>query len=155
MAGRIASPKVAISSSQRSVRVPRKRIASLVRFLARQEGAAVAEVDIAVVSRGEMARLNRRWFGRSGATDVISFDLSEAGAPGIAAQLIVCGDAAARRAARRGGGVQRELMLYVVHGLLHLIGYDDRPARRAARMRAREQELLEAFLRKGRRRRKG
>jgi len=139
-------PNVIVSSSQHAMRVPRKRLTELVGFLAAVEGVRIAEVDIAVVSRDEISRHNRRWLGEAGATDVISFDLSDDSAVGISAQIIVCGDVAARQAKRQGVTPQRELMLYVVHGLLHLVGYDDRPIRAAAKMHAREEEILEAFL---------
>lgn len=138
-------PDVTISSTQRAVRVPRKRLAELVGFVAAEEGVRVAEIDLAVVTRSEMAALNRRYLGRAGPTDVLSFDLSENAAKGICAQIVVCGDVAARQALRRGRSAQQELMLYAVHGLLHLIGYDDTAGGGAARMRARQDELLEAF----------
>lgn len=128
------------------MRVPRKSLAELIALVSRREGARVAEVDVAVVDRGRIARLNRRWLGRAGATDVISFDLSDGGEGPLVAQLVVCGDVAVSQARRRGEGVQRELMLYVVHGLLHLMGYDDRTPRRARRMRGRQEELLAEFL---------
>ena len=115
-------------------------------FVARAEEAWIAELDLAVVSGPQMASLNRRWLGRGGATDVISFDLSDDPAAGPGGQIIVCADVAVREARRRGVGPQRELMLYVVHGLLHLIGYDDASPRAAARMHAREEEILETFL---------
>jgi probable rRNA maturation factor len=139
-------PVVSISSAQRAVRVPRKRIAALVDFVARSEGARVAEVDLAVVSAGQMASLNRRYLAHRGATDVLSFDLSEAGRGGLCVQLVVCGEVAAAQAAARGLSSQRELMLYVVHGLLHQMGYDDSSVRGAAKMHARQEELLEEFL---------
>ena len=146
MTDKARTPKVAISSSQRAVRVPRKKIARLVAFLGRAEGVRIAEVDVAVVDRDGIAALNRRYLARAGATDVLSFDLSDSAAEGIVAQLVVCGVAAAAQAAARGVGVQRELLLYVTHGLLHLTGYDDGTARGAARMHAREEEILDAFL---------
>lgn len=143
---------MAICSSQKAVRVPRKKLAELIAFVARRQGAELVEVDLAVVGREEIAALNRRWLRRSGPTDVLSFDLSERNAAGLSAQIIVCGDVAAERAARRGAGVQRELMLYVVHGLLHLMGCDDTTARSAEKMHAREEELIEAFARARKRR---
>lgn len=127
------------------MRVPRKRLAELIGFVADREGADVAEVDVAVVGRVEMAELNRRYRGHGGETDVLSFDLSDASRIGLVAQIVVCGDVAVEQAGRYGTGVQGELMLYVVHGLLHLTGYDDRTARGAARMHAREDELLAEF----------
>jgi len=139
------TPRVLITSSQKALRVPRKKLASLIAFVARSEGAAVAEVDLALVGRREMAALNRRWLGHAGATDVLSFDLSDGGG-GLCAQIIVCGDVAVAEARRRSISPRRELMLYVVHGLLHVMGYDDASPRPAARMRARQEELLNAFL---------
>lgn len=134
-----------ISSSQTALRVPRKRLTELVAFVARSEGAAIAEVDLAVVNRDEIASLNRRYLRHAGPTDVLSFDLSDADREGICAQIIVCGDLAAAQAREYGLTPQRELMVYVIHGLLHLMGYEDDSVRGAARMHARQDELLEAF----------
>jgi len=152
MAAGTRAPKITISSTQRAIRVPRKKLDSLIRFVARRQGAAVAEVDLAVVGSEEMASLNRRYLRRSGPTDVLSFDLSDAGAGRLCVQLVVCGDLAAARAREFGISAQRELMLYVVHGLLHLTGHDDKTASAAARMCARENEILDEFLKAVRRR---
>jgi probable rRNA maturation factor len=128
------------------MRVPRKKLAELVSFVAAAEGTTLGQIDIGVVGRRQMAQLNRHWLGRAGTTDVLCFDLSDAHSRGISAQLVVCGHVAAERGGRSGTGPQRELMLYVVHGLLHLMGYDDRSVRGAAKMRAREEELVGGFV---------
>jgi probable rRNA maturation factor len=153
---------VLISSSQRAVRVERERLARLVRFVARAEGTRVGQIDLAVVGRDEIAGLNRRWLNHRGPTDVLSFDLHEGdplaeggsqrrGGPrrraGLSGQLVVCGDVAREQALLRGLPVQQELMLYVVHGMLHLMSYEDLTIRGAARMHAREEEILREFLR--------
>ena len=139
-------PKVAISSTQKALRVPRKAIAELVAFVSSAQGYRVADADIAVVDSAKMAELNRRHLRRSGATDVLSFDLSEAPKAGLSVQLIVCGDVAAAEAASRGLTGRRELLLYVVHGLLHVMGHEDESIRGSVRMRARQEELLEQYL---------
>ena len=148
MAGPPPQPNVTISSSQRAIRVPRKKIRELVAFVARAESTPVAEVDLAVVDAGEMAALNRRYLSHAGATDVLSFDLSEAGCGGLSVQLVVCGPVAMAEATARGLPAEHELLLYVVHGLLHVMGYEDRASRGAAKMHAREEELLAEFLRR-------
>ena len=126
--------------------MPRRQIARLVAFVGASEGAAIADVDVAVVDRRKMAAINRRYLGHSGATDVISFNLSESPESPVGGQIIVCGPVAVAEAHQRGLGVQRELLLYVLHGLLHLLGYDDRRAADAAGMTARQEELLARFL---------
>jgi probable rRNA maturation factor len=152
MPTRRRKPVVSISSAQRAVRVPRQRIAALVEFVARRERLRLAEVDLAVVSAGQIASLNRRYLAHRGATDVLSFDLSESGRGGLCVQLVVCGDVAVAQAAARGLSSQRELMLYVVHGLLHQMGYDDSSIRGAAKMHARQEQLLAEFFHRRRRR---
>ena len=151
MTRRVQKPIVRISSSQSDLRVPRKKLAELVAFVARQEGAAIAEVDIAVVGGEEMASLNRRYLHRSEATDVLSFDLSDATEKGLCAQLVVCAEAAVKHARAQGLRPQWELIRYVVHGLLHLMGYDDETAPASARMHAREDEILSGFRKHTRR----
>ena len=141
-----SKPNVVICSAQHAVRVPRRRIVELVAFVAERESVPIAEVDLAVVDAAEMAGLNRKYLRHAGATDVLSFDLSDAGRAGLVAQVIVCGDVAVAEAAARGLRPQHELMLYVVHGLLHLMGYEDQSVRGAAKMHAREEELRAAFL---------
>ncbi len=144
----IEKPFVAITSQQRAIRVPRKKITEMIAFIARSEGVPIAEVDVAVVTGSEIARLNRKYLSHAGATDVLSFDLSDGSEAGVSAQLVVCAEVAAKQAAARGIPVQRELLLYVAHGLLHLMGYDDATTRSADRMHAREEQLLDEFLRR-------
>jgi len=146
MEARRPAPEVIVSSCQSALRVPRKRIAELVAFVARREGAALEQIDVAVVGARRMAELNRRYLGHRGATDVLSFDLTDAWQGGGCGQIVVCGDVAAREARRRGTAPQRELLLYVAHGLLHLLGYDDASPRAAARTRARQERILAEFL---------
>jgi probable rRNA maturation factor len=149
MAKRQRKPQVFISSDQEILRVPRKRLTELVAFVAEQERAAIRHVDIAVVGREEIASLNRKYLSRRGPTDVLSFGLSGASGEGLCIQLVVSADAAVEQARAHDIGPQKELMLYVVHGLLHQMGYEDKSARAAARMHTREDELLDAFGKRG------
>jgi probable rRNA maturation factor len=137
---------VAVTSRTRSMRTPRKKIYSLVEFIAFKADRPIHDVDIAVVDSREMGKFNRKYLGHSGTTDVISFDLSEDPKGPLSAQIIVCGQVAVRESEKRKHGVQRELLLYVTHGLLHLLGYDDVKAADAAEMYLRQDELLEDFM---------
>ncbi len=74
------------------------------------------EIEIAVVSDAVIARVHADFMGIAGATDVITFDHGE---------IVVSAQTAARCAVEHGHSVDEELALYVVHGLLHLNGFDD------------------------------
>lgn len=137
--------EVTITNEQRALRVPRKWIGELVAFVAAAEGRAVESLDLLVAGADRMADLNDRHMGHAGPTDVLSFDLGTGPAGGLVGQLVVCADVASEQARLRGHSASKELLLYVTHGLLHVMGYDDLAEPDAARMHARENELLEAF----------
>jgi probable rRNA maturation factor len=106
---------------------------------------AGASISVAIVGDAEIARLHARWFDDPTPTDVISFELGEEGGP--AGELYVSLDTALRVAQRRGLDPAREVLLYAVHGTLHLCGFDDTSARERTRMRAAEATVLERIAR--------
>ncbi|MFQ5843778.1 MAG: rRNA maturation RNase YbeY [Planctomycetota bacterium] len=110
--------------------VPRAKAAC-----ARAVGAVLPgrDVVVALVDDETIAGLHRRFLGRRGATDVLSFP------PG---EIVASAETAAREAAARGLRPLHELLLYVVHGALHLEGHGDRTPRQRARMRAAERRVL-------------
>jgi len=79
-------------------------------------------------------------------TDVLAFDLSEEpqikGKHSVNAEIIIAPSVALKNAAIYGTPPDRELILYVIHGILHLTGYNDHSVQDRARIRRREQELL-------------
>jgi len=90
-------------------------------------------ITVVLVSDGEMAELHERYLGVKGPTDVLSFPTGE---------IVVSADTAAREADARGIPPLHELVLYVVHGALHLDGYDDKKPEARRRMRAAERKVL-------------
>jgi probable rRNA maturation factor len=107
-------------------------------------GRAGLEISVAFVDDAGIAELHGRWLGDPTPTDVLSFDLG-ADQPGPAGEVIVSAERAAEVAGERGLDPVRELALYVVHGTLHLCGFDDRAPAERARMRAAESEVLAAL----------
>ena len=122
------------------LRVDRKAVAAAVRLLdshgARfRGGCPPGELSVALVADPELARIHAQYLDDPAATDVITF--AGDAAHGFAGEICVSADAAARQAGRGRGGVSGELTLYIVHGWLHLAGYDDlSPAARRAMRRA-------------------
>jgi probable rRNA maturation factor len=90
-------------------------------------------VTVALVDDRTMARLHEQFLGTKGPTDVLSFPDGE---------IVVSGDTALREARSRGVDPVHELMLYVVHGALHLDGHDDRKPKDRSRMRDAERKVL-------------
>jgi probable rRNA maturation factor len=101
-------------------------------------------VALRITNDSEIARLHERFFGDAAATDVISFPSGEPLSEqfGYLGDIVVSLDAARRQAPEVGHGVERELAFLALHGLLHLIGYDDQTEPRRAMMLARQEELL-------------
>ena len=89
--------------------------------------------------------LNEQYLGYCGTTDCLSFDLSDDGDVGRdrVFDVIVNGELALREAARRGHAGAAELALYITHGLLHNLGFDDATPQQAREMHRRENEILQ------------
>ena len=109
-----------------------------------------AELSIALVDAEEMAHLNEQYRGIEGPTDVLSFGCDDpcasvGGEPITLGDVIIAPDVAVAQAAELGTTIEAELNLLLVHGVLHLLGYDHESDEDAAVMQAREQVVLEAY----------
>lgn len=106
------------------------------------------EVRVKVIGDEEMSAAHVRYSGVEGTTDVLTFDLADGGAARgepLDVDIFVCVDEARRRGAELGHEMERELLLYVVHGVLHCLGHDDHDEAAYAKMHAREDEVLRAI----------
>lgn len=106
------------------------------------------EVRVRIVDDAEMAEAHWEYCEIEGTTDVLTFDLID----GMAAEgepldtdIMVCLDEATRQASPRGHRPEHEILLYVLHGVLHCLGYDDHEDADFERMHAREDEVLNAI----------
>ena len=126
------------------------RLGRSARRLLRELRLAHAELSLVVVSDRTMRALNRRYRGVDRPTDVLSFSQREGpGRPpdGLLGDVVISLDTARRQAAARGERMEREGERLLIHGLLHLLGYDhERSAAEAHRM-ARRARTLERWLR--------
>ena len=115
-------------------------IARYVRRVLRAEGYPRGEVAVVAVDSRFCRRLNRRYLGHDRVTDVISFLMEE----GVLLQgeVYVNLDRARSQAREHEISEAHELARLVIHGTLHLVGYDDRDTRRARRMKAAEERHL-------------
>ena len=133
----------AVVNHQREVPVSRRRVARTAARALAAVGRPGGDVEIDLVDDGEMRRLNARFRGIRRRTDVLAFPLEIDGAP-LVGQIVISAETALRQARRIGVPVAIELDLLTTHGILHLIGYDDRDPVEAELMHRREREILSA-----------
>ncbi len=101
-------------------------------------------ISISLVSDQEIRAVNREHLGRDRPTDVIAFDYRSGDlGEGLSGEVILSAETAARVAAEKKHAPTTELILYVVHGVLHLAGYDDRDPEAARAMWARQKEVMD------------
>jgi probable rRNA maturation factor len=129
---------------------PQRRLPQAGRVLARAAERALsalgrrgADVEVVVVDDAAIRRLNARYRGVHRRTDVLAFPLEVAPADGgLVGQVVISAETAARQARRLRVPLATEMALLATHGVLHLVGYDDRDPREAGLMHAREREIL-------------
>lgn len=132
---------IAIANRQQALPVDRRRLRRALRTILKEEGIAEAEISLAVVDDRTIGELHRQYLGQDEPTDVLSFVL-ERSEGRLEGEVIVSADTARTAAARYGNSPADELLLYVIHGTLHLAGYRDDTRRARAAMRAKERLYL-------------
>lgn len=148
--------RVAVSVQVKRPGISATRLRRIVRHVMRREGApGKSEISVALVNDPAMRWLNRRHLGKDRATDVLAFPLNETTSktgkrrrmPRVQrgtqlGEVVVSVDRARIQADDAGHGVRTELALLTTHGVLHLLGYDDRSRRGTERMMRRARTLL-------------
>jgi probable rRNA maturation factor len=140
----IAAPQIAVRNLQRAVPV---NVARLKKIAAKALPLCLAlpsskqtdlsklrEIFVYLVSDRRMASIHRRFLHKSGPTDILTFQHGE---------IFVSVETAKKQARAFGNSLPRELELYVVHGLLHLQGFDDRTAIQRRKMEGLQERILE------------
>src|ERR1700679_113518 len=130
--------KISIHSPQETVPIDRGRMREIARAVLEGEQVKDYEVSLAFVDNTTIHRLNKQYLDHDEPTDVLTFPYSAANAKKLEGELILGAEVAKEQAEERGHDVQAELALYVIHGLLHLCGFDDKSAKAEKRMRERE-----------------
>jgi probable rRNA maturation factor len=124
--------------------VDAERLREAVRRVLSDHGKKKGSVSLAVVDDATIHEVNRRFLNHDEPTDVVTFVLEE-GEGNIDGEIVLGADVAARVAAELHVAPADELLLYVIHGALHLVGYDDLSSEPRAEMRRQERAYLETF----------
>jgi probable rRNA maturation factor len=104
------------------------------------------ELSLALVTDPTIHTLNRRYRGKDRPTDVLSFPLADEIQPSLLGDVVISVETAVRQAQRRGHSFREELQVLLIHGILHLLGYDHEISRsEAILMRRKEQEVMKVL----------
>ena len=133
-----------VSDEQTALEIDPSRLETAVERILQDAGVREADVSLAIVDDPTIHEINRQFLQHDYPTDVLSF-LLERSADRLEGEVIASTDTAIRSAAQYGWEPADELLLYVIHGTLHLVGYDDLAPQPLAEMREREREYLQQF----------
>jgi len=127
------------------VRLPELR--KLVKAICNRFKLPKATISIAIADDAQIRKLNNQFLNSKSTTDCLSFDLSDDEVPQSPKlfELIVNGEMAVRQANLRGHSSEAEMALYITHGLLHHLGFDDSTESQARKMHDMEDEILQQF----------
>lgn len=136
----VSLPQVSVFNRQRKVALDRAELENFARralpLCAREHGSgltSLTEIDLVLVSDRKMSELHRRFLQIDGPTDVITFQHGE---------ICISVETAQRQADNYRTSIKHELRLYVVHGLLHLHGFDDHESGARREMHSRQARIV-------------
>jgi len=154
---------IAIASRQRVRKINRRLLKQIIAALLADLKIEKADLGIHLVAAAEMMRLNEKFLRHAGSTDVITFDYQTEGGmgsplpaggahgvprPTLHGEILVCVDEAVLQARKFGANWQSEVVRYVVHGILHLLGFDDSSAGARRKMKREENRRLRELSRR-------
>ena len=146
--GKSVDSSIALLNRQRTRRIDSLQLRRIVRHLLKEmTPARDFDIVIHVINATEMTRLNENFLQHAGSTDVITFDHRETVrksrvATTIHGELFVCVDDAIAQAREFKTNWQSEVVRYIVHGVLHLLGYDDLKPQLRRTMKREENRLV-------------
>jgi len=139
-----------VKNLQRKIRLDTRFLRKVGETTLTKMGVEGAECGLLVVGDRAMARLNERYRGIAGSTDVLSFPMREGPWPSLSPSLlgdvVISAEAADRQARAAGRSLKEELAALLVHGILHLLGHDHQTPSEARKMKRLEARLGVPFI---------
>jgi len=134
---------IVVSNLNKKHRIDEKFIEKIVAIILKiLKKSSNTKLEIVFLSDNVIKPLNKRYKGANCATDVLSFDLGSCG------QILISSDMALRNSRVFNTPLEKELVLYVIHGILHLLGYDDEKPKDRSRMFRKQDSILEMLCAK-------
>ena len=142
--------EVLVRDQQSQKRVRPAKVRQMAEKILSGLGCHDKELSILLVDDGAMADLNRQYRSREGSTNVLAFAMGEGGVAGehacILGDVVISTETAVREAQERSVTLEEEMALLLIHGVLHLLGYEHEGApHETLRMEEKEREVLEGL----------
>ncbi len=129
--------KITLKNFQKKVPIPRRRVFKAAKAVFRRLSFEACGLSIVFTGTKRMRAVNKKYLKHDYVTDVLAFDLGE-----NMKEIIICPLIARANARRHQSSTEKEIILYVIHGILHLAGFDDHHSKDTLQMRRMENELL-------------
>ena len=128
--------EIILKNLQKKIPIPQAKILKAAKAAFRKLRLARNDLSIVFVGSQRMRAVNKKYLKHDYVTDVLTFDLGESG------EIIICPQIACVNAKEHQTSTENEIILYVIHGILHLAGFDDHSSKDILQMRHMENELL-------------
>jgi probable rRNA maturation factor len=141
--------KIWIRNRQRRISIPVRRIKTFIEQILLKLKRPDVELGLVLLNDRQIRRLNQKYRGKDTPTDVLSFSLNNASSykgplspPVLLGDVVISLETARRQAQEHGHALYQEVERLVIHGILHLLGFDHEATRDARRMHRKESELI-------------
>jgi probable rRNA maturation factor len=135
---------VQITKNFKNIDIRLPRLKKLVKTICNRFKLSKATISIAIVDNTQIRKVNKQFLNKDTPTDCLSFNLSENDKDPVKSfELVINAEMAVRQATLRGHSSEAELALYITHGLLHNLGFDDSTQKQAEKMHNIEDEILQ------------
>jgi probable rRNA maturation factor len=145
--------EIQINNQQRLVKISKKEIKSIVETILREETKKKFqnnfEISLNFVKDKKIKEINLKYLSKNSPTDVIAFALTEGKFknihPEVLGDIFISAETAVRQAKTYNQDLNQELILYLIHGMLHILKYDDIDPKKRKIMKEKEQDYLKKF----------
>lgn len=133
-----------IFSSEKKYKINKRRVHKLVHYLKQELNFSILSLPINFISSGHITVINRKYLKHNYSTDIITFNYSE-NTRNIDGEIFISVDDAEENSKKYKNSLAEEFLRLVIHGILHLVGYDDMNSKDYKIMKKYENELLNKY----------
>ncbi len=141
--------KISIKNLQKKIKINSRSLKTLANNVLKHQGITSAELSVVLVDDLQIADLNKRYLNHNYSTDVLAFRMSDGlhGEinPQVLGDVVLSVDTAEAQAARLKLSIESEVSLYLIHGILHLLGFSDKTKSGSNKMKKMQEELMDSY----------